>query len=93
VKVTENSGDHKFAEAFEVSVNGILVHSEKEHGHGYLDSHPDDAHKEAVKAAVEACLAGDRIVMPGPQEVSEIKTDAAKKKSMRANAQETARSD
>lgn len=75
--VRVNSGDPKFAESFEVSVNGTLVHSEKEAGHGYLDSHPDDAHKEAVKTAVEAVLAGTRVFFPDNQEVSEIKADKA----------------
>jgi len=77
VTVRVNSGDPKFAGAFEVSVNGTLVHSELQASHGYLDSHPDDAHKEAVKTAVEAVLANTRLFFPDNQEVSEIKVDKA----------------
>lgn len=75
LKTTINVSDPKYIEAFEVWVNGTLVHSEQQGHHGYLDSHPCPFHKEAVRRAINDCIAGTRTVMPANREHSEIKLE------------------
>lgn len=79
LKTTINAGDPRHVAAFELCVNGQLVHSEQQRNHGYLDSHPDDEHKEAVRMAIQEIIAGNRAVMPIKQETSEIKLDKQRK--------------
>jgi len=85
LKTTINAGDSKHVDAFEVSVNGYLVHSEQQRNHGYLDSHPDDEHKEAVRMAIQEIIAGHRAIMPDKQENSEIKLDKQKQRQQKEN--------
>jgi len=85
LKTAINAGDPKHVAAFELWVNGNLVHSEQQRNHGYLDSHPDDEHKEAVRMAIQEIIAGHRAVMPDKQENSEIKLDNQKQQQQKDN--------
>merc|ERR1712070_107393 len=63
----------------EVWVNGKLIHSEQQCGHGYLDTHHDEDHTAAVKQAVENILAGKNAELPEKREDSQIKAEKLKK--------------
>lgn len=73
LKTTINAGDPGSVQAFEVWVNGTLVHSEQQRNHGYLDSHRDDEHRESVRMAIQDVIAGRRVFMPNKRDDSEIK--------------------
>jgi outer membrane biosynthesis protein TonB len=60
-------------------VNGKLIHSEQQCGHGYLDTHHDEDHTAAVKQAVENLLAGKNAELPEKREDSQIKAEKLKK--------------
>jgi len=40
---------------FEITVNGVLVHSKKTKGHGFFEA-ADDVQKEAVRDAIQATM-------------------------------------
>lgn len=74
IRGTSNVVAPESVEAFEVWVNGNLVHSEQQCDHGYLDL-ACDKHKEAVRRAIQDCLAGKRVVLPHKRGDSQIKAD------------------
>merc|ERR1712139_216808 len=79
LKSTINTGNTKYIEAFEVWVNGKLIHSEQQCNHGYLDTHHDEEHMAAVKQEVEDILAGKNPELPDKREDSQIKAEKLKK--------------
>lgn len=79
VKGSVNCGDPKYIEAFEVRVEGKLVHSEQQGNHGWLDNHPCEEHKAAVKKACEDAVAGKPVTLPEKREDSAIQEEKAAK--------------
>lgn len=70
--------------AFEISVQGVLVHSELQRKHGFFDTAPE-RHKELVKKALEAAISGSPFSLPPGNEVSKIEQeDQAKEDAKRA---------
>lgn len=80
LKTTIDAWYPKSVEAFEVWVNGNLVHSEQQRSHGFLDSHSCPCHIEAVRRAVHDCIAGNNVCLPDERNDSEIKLDAYMKR-------------
>merc|ERR1719215_120459 len=80
LETTINAWYHKSVEAFEVWVDGDLVHSELQRNHGFLDSHPCPFHREAVRKAIHDSIAGKKVCLPDEREDSEIKLDAQRER-------------